>query len=196
MPKKKQTKHTVRRHKLNLFPVIFWLILLVLAGAVIHGGYKFLFDKSYDLPDLPVTTADTQTTSQSSIQTKAQSDSSNTEDAEEQPDNKTPKQYDGEDANASEALTGVVTYSAFSGGKLIIRTNIDQYLGSGICTITLADGDHSLEHTTSIIPEASTSTCEGFDVPESELTDFERPITVNIYLASGDRSGVIIGRVN
>jgi len=203
MPKKKHKKtsrsRSVRRRRLNLFPIIFWLILLTLAGAVIYGGYKFLFDKSYDLPDVPIQTTTPQTPTQTkptSNETTQSTSTDNTDTSATPDDGKTPKQYDGADANVAESLTGVISYAAFSGGKLVIRTNIDQYLSSGSCTLTLSDGTNVVSYSATIIPEASTSTCEGFDIPESKLTNLERPISITIGLSSGDRSGTITGRVN
>lgn len=201
MPKKKHQKtshsrtHT-RRRRLNLFPILFWLILLGLAGAVIYFGYKFIFDKSYDLPDLPVSTSSqTPTSAQPKSSTEQKSETKTDEAEKPEDDGKTPEKYDGDDANTSESLTGVITYAAFSNGKLVIRTNIDQYLSSGSCALTLSDGSNSVSRAASIVPEASTSTCEGFDVPTSELSDFDRPIAITINLSSGDRVGTITGSV-
>lgn len=104
-------------------------------------------------------------------------------------------QYEGENANNSETLTGVVTYAAVSGDKLIIRVSIDQYLSNGTCGLTLSrGGDTIYSSIANIIGSASTSTCEGFDVPISGLGGGATEI--NIKLDSGERSGVIRGEVN
>ncbi len=202
MPKKKHAKQkssrTYRRQRFNFFKFFFWIVLLLLAGAVIYGGYKFLFDKSYDLPDVPTPsaveyrpTADTQMSTQDTAKGDKPTE---TEEAEES-DGKTPVQYDGDNANTSESLTGVITYAAMSGDKLIVRTNIDQYLGSGTCTLTVSDDSHSLTRTAAIIPEASTSTCEGFDIPSSELADFSGQLILTITLESANRTGSLTAEV-
>lgn len=108
--------------------------------------------------------------------------------------NKTPTQYDIV-ASPESSLTGTITTARLSGDKLIIRVSIDQYLSSGICTLTLSDSASSISRTASIIPEVSTSTCEGFDLPVSELSSLVPPINININLSSGDLVGELTGSV-
>lgn len=111
------------------------------------------------------------------------------------PDGKTPEKYEGADPNNSESITGSITAARFDGDKLIIRVNIDQYLSSGTCTLALSDGRSQLEKTARLTPVAATSSCEGFDVMNSELTDYSRPLDIIITLSSGDKTGTITGRV-
>ena len=108
-------------------------------------------------------------------------------------DGKTPVQYDGENPNSFDSLTGNITYVGFSGEKFMIRISIDQYLSSGTCSLTISDGDNSFEETATIIPEASTSTCEGFDIPKSDLSLVSDNIEILINISSGDKTGTITG---
>lgn len=103
-------------------------------------------------------------------------------------------QYDGEDPNKGENLTGYVTYAAVLDGKLMIRLNIDQYLGSGTCELNLTkDGSIVHSETVGITSAASTATCEGFDVMISDLTSGRYDIEVK--LKSDEKTGVIKSEV-
>lgn len=105
---------------------------------------------------------------------------------------KTPVKYDGDDPNTLDSLTGSITYTGVTGNKLIIRMSINQYLGSGVCSLTL--GDYS--STVNITPSASTSTCEGFDIPISDLGNLSGKVNFTINLQSGDKTGTITGEVS
>lgn len=87
----------------------------------------------------------------------------------------------------SGALT--VGFSAINqnDGKLQIRTMIEEILSSGQCNLTLTDGSKNVTKSAAVYPTASISTCQGFDIPVSELSNGTWNITVNV--TSGDRSG-------
>ena len=105
-----------------------------------------------------------------------------------------PIQNEGEDPNQLESLTGNLTTNRVSNGKLILRVNINQYLSTGICNLTLTSGSNTITKTVNIVAVASTSTCEGFDVPVSELSSGAWQISINIQ--SGDKTGTITGEQN
>lgn len=101
-------------------------------------------------------------------------------------------QYEGEDPNIQEELTGVVTYAGVNGDNLMIRVNIDQYLESGNCELSLVRNGVAYSDTANIVGSAATATCEGFNVPVSGLGgDYEIVIKIN----SGDKTGTINGKV-
>ena len=101
-------------------------------------------------------------------------------------------QYDGGDPNEKESLTGAITYLGVSGNDLVVRVNIDQYLSGGDCEMNIVRGSEVLyTSTVPIIDSASTSTCEGFNVPVEKLSSGK--IQVNINLSSGERIGIISG---
>lgn len=103
-------------------------------------------------------------------------------------------QYEGEDPNVAEELSGTVTYAAVAEDRLVIRVTIDQYLTEGSCDLTLSRGGSNIySDTANIIGDVSTATCEGFDVSVGELGGGD--IEININLNAGDRSGVIRGEV-
>ncbi|MBR2753922.1 hypothetical protein IKD82_02060 [Candidatus Saccharibacteria bacterium] len=105
------------------------------------------------------------------------------------------EQYEGEDPNTQNDLSGVVTYAAVSNGILAIRANIDQYLEEGKCELILKRNDATIYSSiANIIDSASTATCEGFDVPAEGLGGGKVDIIIN--LSAGERSGSIRGEVN
>ncbi|MBR3329546.1 hypothetical protein IKG29_03445 [Candidatus Saccharibacteria bacterium] len=103
-------------------------------------------------------------------------------------------QYDGEDPNEGGELTGVVTYAGVVESNLMIRINIDQFLSDGTCKLKLInDGVTKYRDTASIAESATTSTCEGFNVPLSEITDGNYEIVVEV--SADGKTGVIRGEV-
>ena len=114
---------------------------------------------------------------------------------QDEEDQKTPIQNDGDDPNTKDFLTGVLTMAEVSGDVLRIRLNIDQYLASGNCELTLTSNQGvTFTDSAAIVPVASTSTCEGFDIPTSNLATGNW--TINISLEAGDKIGTINGEVN
>ena len=101
--------------------------------------------------------------------------------------------YEGGDPNKNEQLTGAITYAGVNGGVLMIRVNIDQYLDGGTCNLSL-NGNMAYNDVANIVSNASTATCEGFDVPVNALSSGYYRITIG--LSTNDRSGTIIGEVN
>jgi len=98
-------------------------------------------------------------------------------------------QNEGEDPNKSATITGVITRADVSNDKLVLRVNIDQYLSGGTCTLTV--GNYT--EVANVADSASTSTCEGFDIPLSKLASGEQALKIDI--ASGDKQGTITGKV-
>ena len=103
---------------------------------------------------------------------------------------KTPVKYEGGPVS-SDSITGVITYAGVNSANFIIRTSIDQYLADGTCELSLT-GPTSYSAATLVIPEASTSTCQGFDIPLSDLSSGEYNIQINI--TSGSLSGTLTGK--
>lgn len=102
------------------------------------------------------------------------------------------KQYDGDNPNATDELTGVISYMSVSGDNLIVRVNIDQYLSNGNCRLSLSRGEDVIyEEPVAIEASVSTSTCAGFSVPVSKLLDGK--LVIKVVLESGEKRGIIIG---
>ena len=151
---------------------------IILAVAVIliasfGAGAYYLLSRDVDTPE----SATEKNNKNSDKENSNQSETSpgdidaNTQDGtssvpEEEKD--TPLRYEGDNPSSSDSLSGAITYSAVSGDVLIIRTTIDQ-LASGSCTATLANGGKVVTRTSTLAQNPSSSTCEGFDIPVSEL---------------------------
>ena len=101
-------------------------------------------------------------------------------------------QYDGEDPNTSEKLSGVVSYASVNNGNLVIRVNIDQYLTSGKCNLSLIkDGISIYDMESGVETSVATATCSGFDIPVAGLGSGR--VEIKIALESDGKSGIIIG---
>ena len=101
--------------------------------------------------------------------------------------------YEGEDVNNAELLSGVINYSAVVGDKLTIRTTINQTVSTGTCNLTLTNGSKTVTKTSGIMQNPSSASCEGFDVPVSELGSGNWSIPIAI--SSGGKSGNLKGSV-
>ncbi len=176
-----------RKKQKNKKKKLIWLLVVVLVAAGV-GGY-FVVSSLNNKEENKEETSEYK-------EEKNEDESIDEEDvAEKAVEEKKVVQYEGEDANNSDSLTGVVTYAAVVGDKVTIRVSIDQYLSSGTCGLTLTrSGATVYSSIANIVGSASTSTCEGFDVPTSELGGGAMEIIIN--LNSGDRKGVIRGEVN
>lgn len=105
------------------------------------------------------------------------------------------EQFDGEDPNEGEGLTGVITYAGVSGGNLVIRVNVDQYLTSGTCKLKITgNGGAVYEETVEVIDSAATATCKGFNVATSKLPGGK--VNISILVTSGEKTGTIEGEVS
>ena len=105
------------------------------------------------------------------------------------------KQYEGEDPNKAEELTGAITYAGVSNGTLMIAMNIDQFLGEGKCALSLVrNGNEIYSANADIVAEVSTSTCDSFNVPVGSLGGGATDIIIK--LSSGGKTGTIRGEVN
>lgn len=124
---------------------------------------------------------------------KSEEGSDETNTGETEQEEKAP-QYEGESPNKSENLTGLITYADVIDDELTIRVNIDQFLQSGSCNLTMSrNGVTYYSQSVGIQESVTTSTCDGYKIPVSELSkgDFQ----VEIDLESEEKSGKITGRV-
>ena len=163
---------------------IFWVLMLVLFVAAAVVCYlvwnNYFRDKKEDKP----------TEEQSLVEEHEEKKAEEKE--EETIEKKKVVQYEGEDPNTQEELTGVVTYAGVNGDNLMIRVNIDQYLESGSCELSLMQNGVAYSDVANIVGSAATATCEGFNVPVSGLGgDYE----IVIKISSGDKTGTINGKV-
>lgn len=179
MPKRKNK----RRAKFGLRDVFFILIVLILIAAV---SFCFMYSTQQPKDDLETT----EETPKENPQTSTLIENSTEEEPEIQ---KTPTQNEGTDPNTLEQLTGSITTAYVAGDKAIIRLNIDQFLSSGTCTLTMISGTNTYSSSAAIISDVTTSTCEGFDIPTDLLSSGVWSITID--LSSDNKTGQIIGEI-
>ena len=176
---------------------ISWVILVVLlvaAGVVVYLVWDNYFnDKKEDKQEERV--AGQVDKKENMDKNENASEEKEKDEAEKAVEAKKVEQYEGDNPNAAGELSGAVTYAGVSGGVLMIRVNIDQYLDGGECGLTLSRGGGTIYSSiTDIVGGPSTASCAGFDVPLSELGG--GVVEININVKSGERSGVIHGEAN
>ncbi|MBR2994473.1 hypothetical protein IKF32_00950 [Candidatus Saccharibacteria bacterium] len=177
-----------KKHKKNkkwLYPMLI-LVLFVIAAIVVFLVWDSYFrDKKESEPKIDETD---QVMIDSNINDE-------TIDDEEIVDKPKTEQYDGDDPNEMDELTGAITFAGAADDKLMIRANIDQYLESGTCELALFKDNVTIYNSVAnIVGNVSTSTCEGFDVSVGELQGSGQMI-IKIKLDSGERTGTIWGEV-
>lgn len=177
----KQTKNSqhrrssIKRRPLLIILILFAILLLSLGAAKLI----MLFSQNNQVADL---SPDPEPAVQPLAETT-------------QGDTKTPRQYEGEDANQLDHLTGYFSTVDFSDGVLTLRVVINQFIQSGTCSLTLSHSSgSSVTKTAKIITNPSTSTCEGFDIPANELTAGKYQLSLKID--SSNKTGTITGEVN
>lgn len=171
---------------------VVFLILVVVAGAVCYLVWDAYFK---DKKKLESDGAEASKVVEKKQERKAEEKQEEKTKETEVVEKEKVVQYEGEDPNKAQELTGVVTYAGVSGENLIIRVNIDQYLNGGKCTLGLRrEGGNIYSAEATIVDAASTSTCEGFNVPLSEVGNGHTMIW--IFLESGGKTGEIHGEVN
>lgn len=175
--------------------VVLWLVCLVL--LILAGAGTFVVLNTYFKKDKTIieTSEDLGEENEEIEAVEEVKIDEISEGVDETNGGKKVTQYEGADPNKSEELTGVITYAGAVGENLMIRTNIDQYLGEGTCELAiLQNGNIIYSATVEIAAEASTSSCQGFDVPLAGLGNGNYQI--NIKLSSGGKVGTINGEAN
>ncbi len=181
---KTNSKNRRRTHH----PAVTLVVIGILIGVLFFVS-KMLADNASDVTE--ESKRDTNTTKVEKTE-KTPTENQTTSD---NGDNKTPIQNDGDDPNAMESLTGVITMAELSNGMVRIRVNIDQYLASGTCKLDMrSNSGTTFTDSAIIIPSSSTSTCEGFDIPVLSLSSGHW--NININLESNNKTGTITGDIN
>ena len=173
---------------------IYWIVMVGLFVAAVVVAYlvwdNYFNDKKGEKQDEQMVEQVDEKKTADKVDADEEKDA-----AEKAVEQKRVEQYDGNNPNAAEGLSGVVTYAGVVDGKLMIRVNIDQYLDGGECRLTLVRGGASIySGIAEIVGGASTASCAGFDVAVGELGGGAAEININ--LNSSGRSGTIHGEVD
>ena len=192
MPRSTKTK---RRYSKRT-PVIWFLVILVLALVAIIVYLLLLQPR-----DVKQSKQNTEVQSEQ-IQPEKNSNPNDPkpkteekEDLEAGKTHQTPKQYEGDNVTHTSTLTGFITFLGKSGNNLTVRITINQLLKeSGTCTITLTQANgQKIERTVATIDNPSSATCQGFDIPLSEIPTGDYQINIDIKTAH--QNGNIKGSV-
>ena len=176
----KQATRKQRKNKAPIF-IIFFFILAIIATIIVLKIFKIIDQKgkpSTNNENQPIHTED-----------------GTKEDAEAGRTPKTPEQYEGQDVNQLDKLTGTITYSEKSGDKFRIRVNINQFLKlPGTCKLTVTSATTVVyTQTVSIISNPSSGSCEGFDIPLSSIPSGD--LNIKIEVNANQKTGLIEGRI-
>lgn len=181
-PRKKTLKH----------PILLIFVLILLAAGVLWGA-KLLIDYITTPPqNSENATIEIVPTIRPSQETTDNTEGQGTSDIP----NKTPVKNEGVNPNQSSGLTGSITYAEATDDKLIIRVNIDQLIGeNGTCALALSrSGYRDITKSVNTMDNPSSSTCQGFDIPLSEVRSGTWQIT--IHLSAGGKLGTITGEIS
>ncbi|MBQ2672931.1 MAG: hypothetical protein IJI42_10495 [Methanobrevibacter sp.] len=177
-----------RKRNKNWIIWLLFLVLVIVAGAICYLVWDNYFnDKTIEIGESKYVEKDKK--ENENIINEEDEAKSNGEN-----DEKKVVQYEGNDPNLNEELSGSVTYAGIMNDKITIRVNIDQYLSEGNCTLSLiSDETVVYNENVKIINSASTATCEGFDIPVSNMGEGNYDIVIK--LSSGDKIGSIKGEI-
>lgn len=183
----------IKQKKSHKKILVFSAILILL----ISGGI-YIFREDLGLVQRPTTKSEKNEDKENN-DSKTEKENLPKEEVEEKninPENpQAPKQFDdtGKKTDPNE-LTGSINLAEFDGQKLIIRTTIQQILGTGNCKISLTNGEKTYYETVKIIANPSSSSCAGFDIPKEKLGAGSWQF--NIEITSGEKSGILSGKFN
>lgn len=193
MDKSQKKASSSRRHKNPILehPVISVIVALVLVIAIILV-FKAIQDNQ-EKADSSTPASTEQTVPTATAQNTATNNQTNSNASDIVP-GKTPAQYEGDNANNSDTLTGTINVATVAGDKLIIRVTIDQLLsGTGTCELTLSNSGQVLKYQANTIDNPSSASCEGFDIPVSSLSAGDWDVNINV--TTSDRTGTLTGKV-
>ena len=180
-----------QKHKKWLYSGVF-LVLFVAAAAMVYLVWDSYFAEKGDDTGLRDDGGSAETVTDGGGTDETGSEADEVKDVVEKPK---VEQYDGEDPNMSESLSGAVTYAGVVDERLMIRMNIDQYLEEGRCELSLVkDGATIYNSVANVVSNVTTATCEGFDIPMGELEE-SGLIEIKINITAGNKTGVVWGEV-
>lgn len=192
MPRSPKNK---RRHSKR--PAIIWF-LVIFVLAIITTAVYFLLLQPREVKQLKQSTEVQAEHFQAEKNPNSNDSKSKTEEKEDLEAGKThqtPKQYENTDTNPTTKLTGFITYSGKDGNNLTIRITINQLLKeTGTCTLTLTSTNgQKIERTATTIDNPSSATCQGFDIPLSEIPvgDYQIDIDIKTAHQNGNIKGSI-----
>lgn len=167
--------------------IITLSVIIVLATGA--GAYALLSQNSSSSESIASDDNQSNSVEDSSVSSESASTSTDSSSTTHESEKDIQPSYEGENANNSASLTGVINYKSVVGTNLSLRTTINQTLSSGTCQLTLSNGAKVVTRSSAISQNPSSSTCEGFDIPTSELS--AGTWNIEVIITSGDRTGIL-----
>lgn len=168
--------------------IIIIAIAIILLGSGSVGAYMALHnssdsDSSKKKDESSGTKTDSNPPSQEQIDAGNQQKQQTAGDASKP--SSTPS--DAPATNPTGQLGVTITAANQNGSVINIRTLINEIVSSGTCTLTLQKGSQIVRKIASVQALANSSTCQGFDIPTSELSGGAWQLTVAV--SAGGKSG-------
>lgn len=192
MTKTNRKTSTTNQHRLPLYRRAWFLVLAtILVIAAIVCTIIFFVKPNQNTAS---GSSDTDNTAQDSSEQSPQINDGqhNNEDEPYSDPDQITTQYEGENPNLANDLSGVITYTDYQDGMLSIGTMINQYLSEGSCELKLTSNNGNVYTASSkIFAAASTSACSDFNLnvaPDS--------YKIEITLNSNGKQGIITGEYN
>lgn len=180
---KKSSKHRVPFYRRPIVVVLCLLAIIVIAITVV------LVVKALSREDMPVDESTEET--ENALVYDEEGEDDNDLPPEDQ---KVIVQYEGENPNELDHLTGLITYTEVKDGALIAMVSIDQYLGSGTCVASLKkDGEVAANAEQAIEADASTSHCGPISISLAGVSSGKYQLEV--VISSGGKTGTITSNV-
>ena len=172
--------NTRKSHKRKAAVIIALIVLLAIGGSayayIRFGRITPTSDSSATLPNSPEVTEPTVNLAPPTVDQQAA--------AEEQ---KKQSLENTSTSNTSSTLPVTITRANQNSSTLQIGTMIEKVTNTGSCTLTLRKGDQTVSRTSNIQAGPNNSTCQGFDVPITELST--GTWTIKVDVVSGEVSG-------
>lgn len=170
------------KKRISPFGVVAIIVAVILLGAGSVFAYQTLLNRGG-------TTSDTTSSGDGPIPTTP----TTTPDAKGGEQFTDPEVSGGEETSNPTTTSMQITALNQNDGTLQIRTLIQAVWSSGSCTLTLAKGSSIVEREAPVQALPSSSTCQGFDIPVSELSAGEW--SVSIEATHEEESASVTSRV-
>lgn len=152
----------------NTKRLIIVIIILVAAAIVASGLYVAygtnLFNHSKDTDSTINERAPTNEEVDAGAEIKDESVNGSKDGSSDTPAAPIPQE------NGKSKVIVSITSSNVNSGTLQVRALIEAVVSNGTCTLTLTKDDNTITKTSNTQALPSTSTCQGFDIPTSELS--------------------------
>lgn len=176
-----------RPHK-RRWPIVIISVAVLLAASAV--AYAFTQEPSTNKQQGGGTSHTTDTTQTNLSPATDDEKQAGSDTKKDSIDNKTDSSSG--DSNG-QSFSVTLTASSQDSGVYHLRYLIQATLGSGTCTLTLTKGSTAVERSASVQASASTSTCQGFDIPTSQLSSGQWQASLNV--TSGDQSGKTVDTI-